>query len=117
MERNEQYFQELDNKRIESINNRDAVSYFNVCNEAGIEPEFPELYELGEMFQRRLEKSIVEHKRKRIPGRDFYVPKYAYELKDWISDYCGKNNRPFPKNFSKMRKKQLYAIYFSIMAD
>ena len=66
-----------------------------------------------------LEKTVLKkhRKKKRIPGRDFHIPKYAYELKDWITNYCEKSDKPFPKNFSKMRKKQLYAVYFSIMAN
>jgi len=66
----------------------------------------------------KLEKSVYKkpkEKRKRVPGTAFYIPKHAYEVRDWIREYCEKNNKPLPKRFSKMRSEQLYAIYFKLM--
>jgi len=56
-------------------------------------------------------------KRENLFGRDFYVPRKAYELKDWIKNYCERNDKNLPNGFSKMKKKQLYAIYFNIMGN
>ena len=69
-----------------------------------------------EKDMRRLRiKSIDDKVYEKIPGQDFWVPKYEYQLRNWIKDYCEGQDKALPKGFSKMRKKQLYAIYFSIM--
>ncbi len=42
--------------------------------------------------------------------REFWTPSHKYELVEWLSTY-------FPKDkvkFKRMRKGQLYAIYFSV---
>lgn len=50
-----------------------------------------------------------------IPGKDFYIPQTRAFLKNWLRDYCEKTEKKLPKKFSKMKKDQLYAIYFNIM--
>ena len=52
--------------------------------------------------------------RRYIPGRDFCIPRFAYELRKWFIDYCRITKKELPKGLSKMRKKQLYAIYLNI---
>ena len=117
-------FEEIEGRKNEALISRDPIGYFNACNELGVEPEAKDLYELGQVetefnsIQGDLEKSIKKlqvDRKKRIPGRDFYVPRYAYELKDWIKEYCERNNKDLPKKFSSMKKNQLYAIYFRLM--
>ena len=60
-----------------------------------------------------IDDKVKEVSYERIPGRDFYLPKFKYELVDWLNKYCYAHNKPL-KNFHKMGKKQLYAIYFNI---
>lgn len=46
-----------------------------------------------------------------MKGRyDFWIPKYRFELIEWL-----RNNFPADqRRFSKMTKAQLYAIYFEV---
>ncbi|MBI5148447.1 hypothetical protein HZA33_02090 [Candidatus Pacearchaeota archaeon] len=53
-------------------------------------------------------------KRKYVPGKDFWKPHYAYEVREWLTEYWEARNIPFPNNFSHMKARQLYAIYNSI---
>ncbi len=39
----------VDQKRHDALANRDAAKYFRYCNELGVEPEAPELYEVGQV--------------------------------------------------------------------
>src|SRR3989338_10474895 len=39
----------LEKERISAFENRDAVRYFELCNELGIKPEAEELYEVGQL--------------------------------------------------------------------
>jgi len=118
---NKYNLEEIEKRKNNALMFRNPVEYFKACNELGIEPEIKDLYELGQVeigFKlSNLEKSVKRNpnREKRIPGRDFYIPKYKHELKVWMREYCEKHNKPLPKKFHSMRKKQLYAIYFSIM--
>jgi len=125
MERTKQYFQKLDKKRYDSANSWEGVGYFNACNEAGIEPEFPELFELGQadiMFnsiQRGLEK-VVDKPRKKRKGSKTGIsvrltPRDAKEvydnfsfgkenLKSIIEAYVPRNTR---KSIDEMGYKEL----------
>ncbi len=40
---------QIDLMRKQALNRRDALNYFNLCNEGGFEPEAKDLYELGEL--------------------------------------------------------------------
>lgn len=120
----EEVFKRLANERAKererkkALENWDAIPYRTLCDELGVTPEAPELYELGEISNdskeqfNQLEKTCINEGK--IPGKDFYVPGRSYELKKLIKDYCEENGKELPKNFDKMKKKQLYAIYFAI---
>jgi len=42
--------------------------------------------------------------------KDYWIPKFKYELVDWLSKrYPGEQHK-----FGNMNKKRLYAIYFSV---
>ena len=121
---NETSFIILEDSRKKALDNRDAVEYFKLCNSLGIEPEDFGLYEIGQAdsgigigsLEKKTEDAdlLITFKDKLIPGRDFYMPKHQYELKEWIGNYCKRNKKPIPKDFQKMKKKQLYAIYLDI---
>ncbi|GEM_PF-6718642 len=39
----------IDQQRHEALANRNALTYFRLCNELGVEAEAPELYEVGQV--------------------------------------------------------------------
>jgi len=48
--------------------------------------------------------------------KEIYIPRFSYELKEFIKKYCKTKHKVLPNNFYHMKKKQLYAIYFNLMA-
>jgi predicted nucleic acid binding AN1-type Zn finger protein len=77
--------------------------------------------EADKIFRKRELEKLVKNaelnnkeRKKRTPGGNLYIPIFTYELKDFIKDYCEKNNKELPKNFPHMKKNQLYAIYFNL---
>ena len=42
-----------------------------------------------------------------------YIPKTKQELLNWVKMYCFRNGKP-TAGLNKMRKSQLYAIFFNI---
>jgi len=64
-------------------------------------------------IEKRVNESSNFRKKEFEPGADFYIPKYKYELVNWLYSYCKRTGKK-PKAFESMSKKQLYAIYFTI---
>jgi len=48
--------------------------------------------------------------------RKYWVPSYRWQLEEWLKAWSERTGKPLP-NLRKMTKKQLYAIYFSIMDE
>jgi len=108
-----------------------AREFYLTCNAAGYTPQSKfeiDWYEQGRFLieqenalrkKEQVQVSVPEkvESRRYIPGRDFYIPKHAYELREWVRDYCRITKKELPKGLSKMRKKQLYAIYFGIREE
>lgn len=44
----------------------------------------------------------------------YWIPQYKYQLVEWLNTYYYATKSIFPTNFSRMRKKQLLAIYINI---
>ena len=49
-------------------------------------------------------------KMRRLPYIDFWVPRYKWELVEWLSKRYPEDR----KRFERMEKRRLYAIYFRI---
>ena len=45
---------------------------------------------------------------KRLQFIDFWIPKYKYQLAEWLNNYYK------TKKFNRYKKKRLYAIYFNV---
>lgn len=74
---------ELNTEKVIIINSRDAVGYYNLCNELGIEPELEELYERGkleyDLEEKRLERLVDGNVKKNKVGRKRKIPRKIYE--------------------------------------
>jgi hypothetical protein len=81
MENYPDYFNELENKRVNALYNYDAMEYFRCCNESGVDIENKELYEKGQFYSLKLKKSlenIIDDSSKKLQ-RKRTVPDYVYE--------------------------------------
>lgn len=108
--------EELFKLRNEAISNRDSNLYAKLYTQVGfsldsdIERELIERHEADRLIFNKPKKEFVFV----IPGLDYYIPRSKWELIKWIEEYCEATGKQLPKRFSKMKKKQLYAIYFNI---
>ena len=93
-------FDETAQKRQEALTNRDAVRYYNLCNQAGIKPEVPDLYEQGAFEQEKLDGNNRITKRR---ARLKYPERY-----DDLLDYHNSNKvnieQPTSDDITKMRR-------------
>jgi len=76
----------LEELKKESLDSRDAVDYFKLCNELGEKPVVLDLYELGEAESNfgKLEKFIRTKRKRTIP--DVTYKKFYEESRDFSFD-------------------------------
>ena len=87
MERNEDYFQELEKMRKNALGERDNLRYFNLCDELGVEAEAKDLYDQGQLEfdletrrEKNLEKLVFNLSKKTKKKRKRSVPNKRYGL-------------------------------------
>jgi len=48
--------------------------------------------------------------------RAYWVPTYRWQLEEWLRDWAKRTGNPLP-GLRKKNKRELYALYFSIMEE
>ena len=49
-------------------------------------------------------------------SRNYWVPRYRWQLEEWLRDWAKRTGRSLP-GLGRKNRKQLYAIYFSVMEE
>lgn len=57
----------LEDQRKIALQNGDCLKYYQLCNQLGVEPEMPDMYERGS-----LDEALETQKRKVVPYQTFY---------------------------------------------
>lgn len=69
------YFKKLDEKRVNALGSRNALKYYKLCDEMGVDPEDKQLYEFGMMEDSKSSRSQARGLERKAQEGPVIVPK------------------------------------------